>query len=311
MDIRDLAFLRAVVQAGGYRQAARDLGVAEQTLHRNVTALERRLDMNIFDPGTRTVTPIAEELARRAWPIIEAAFALEQEALDRRGGRVSDSVSVACYPSSVDRFVARVMRNLRDDDSVSVRVHLDRVRDEKRDDYGRGMLDELRAGVCDFAMSPEDLDTSDEFRRERVFPSTIRAFVNSDHRLAGKSQVTLTDLQHEPLLLTPQGHRTRRHIDRLAEDEGRRVVIHTSSSSYQVLLALGREGLGVPLISDDAVNSDTSQYPVLVSKDGAPLDTVICLMWRDADEERRPIKRFLAAALPVARSMWAQVDRSC
>ncbi|WP_102222905.1 LysR family transcriptional regulator [Acidimangrovimonas sediminis] len=114
-NLDDLGVFVAVVRAGGFRSAARTLGLSPATVSETIARLEARLDARLLTRTTRSVTPTeaGRELARRIAPLLsEAADALDavrSQSGDLRGRlalNVPGAVMVDILPPLIEEFMA-------------------------------------------------------------------------------------------------------------------------------------------------------------------------------------------------------------
>jgi DNA-binding transcriptional LysR family regulator len=102
-DLNDLSLFAAVVAAGGFSAAGRQLGVPKSRLSRRVAALEERLGLRLVERSTRrfAVTPFGREVHAHAQAILAAADAIDDMALDRKA-EPEGLVRLSC-PLGVDQ----------------------------------------------------------------------------------------------------------------------------------------------------------------------------------------------------------------
>lgn len=112
----DLAVFLAVCQAGGFRAAARQLGLAPSHVSDAVARLEAQLELPLFTRNTRSVMPTeaGRALAVRMAPVLDetrAALADVTRAGQEVGGflklNVSGAVMVDILPPLIDGFRKR------------------------------------------------------------------------------------------------------------------------------------------------------------------------------------------------------------
>lgn len=86
---RDLAVFLAVIEDGGFAEAARRLGTAPSTLSRTVTRLEQQLGVTLLRRSTRAIemTPEGRELLTAVREILERTEALSDLAIGSRTPR--------------------------------------------------------------------------------------------------------------------------------------------------------------------------------------------------------------------------------
>ena len=98
LDLRSLSYLIALARRANFARAADDLGISQPALTRAIQALERHLDMRLFDRDRSGVTPTPQGAAfiERAVVLVDNARDLEhQTALAATGtsGRVQFGIA--------------------------------------------------------------------------------------------------------------------------------------------------------------------------------------------------------------------------
>jgi DNA-binding transcriptional LysR family regulator len=114
-SLDDLAIFLAVTEAGGFRTAARRLGLSPSTVSETITRLEARLGAPLLTRTTRSVMPTeaGRTLAARIAPLLsETRLALDDAASSQREVRgrlklnVPGAVMIDILPPLIDRFLA-------------------------------------------------------------------------------------------------------------------------------------------------------------------------------------------------------------
>ena len=79
MELEQLRIFVSVAERGSFSAAARDLFVSHSTTSRSVAALERELQVRLFDraPGALALTPAGVSLLRDARELLENAEQLK------------------------------------------------------------------------------------------------------------------------------------------------------------------------------------------------------------------------------------------
>lgn len=111
----DLAVFLAIIRGGGFRTAARWLGVSPSTASDTIARLEAQLGVPLFVRTTRSVRPTeaGEALARRLEPVMAEARAALHDAASSQGRvrgslklNVPGAVMVDILPPLIDGFLA-------------------------------------------------------------------------------------------------------------------------------------------------------------------------------------------------------------
>ena len=116
LSLDDLAVILAVIDAGGFRAAAKRLGLSASTVSEKVAAMEARLRAPLIVRTTRSVMPTAagRALSARLAPLFAEARAAVQDVADERREvqgllklNVAGAVMLDILPPLIARFVAR------------------------------------------------------------------------------------------------------------------------------------------------------------------------------------------------------------
>lgn len=104
-----------VVESGSFSQAARDLGVVQPTVSKQLAALEARLGMQLFarNSRTRAVTPAGQDYYEAAVRILQDLDAVEERLLEGQSAP-SGLVRVTLSPAFGRMFVIPRLLEFRD-----------------------------------------------------------------------------------------------------------------------------------------------------------------------------------------------------
>lgn len=191
MELKHLRHFVAVADAGGISAAARNLGLTQPALSRQIKALEDDLDVVLLDRGARsfTLTPAAETLLTDARKLLEFCDAMTARVQSAAGGlplRIGYSPSLAgdFLPFAIECFSQLhpgVRISLHDASSVE-------------------MQQSLLAGKLDL-MVTVPCGTTDSIHWTTLRECGWQLAINPRHRLATQSEVKPSDLDGEKLLL--------------------------------------------------------------------------------------------------------------
>lgn len=192
MELLQLEYFKAVVESGGMTAAAEKLNVSQSTISRCISRLEESLGFPLFERSGRRI--ILNEYGKKYYERIERVFRelndAKEEILDMAGmrkGRICISV-----PAS--RIISDVIMDfmLKNPDVFLTEYKLTDIGDVQH---------RLERGELDFALTYDEIDdpafTWRHVLTERFLLSTTRS-----HPLAGKKNVTLSDLADGKFLLS-------------------------------------------------------------------------------------------------------------
>jgi DNA-binding transcriptional LysR family regulator len=284
ITLQRLRYFVAVAELGSFRRAATALQVHQPGLCSQLDALERRLQIKLLNRTRRgtELSAIGKQLLPKARDVLASAERLAEYCANLRSGETG-VVSVACYPVHLERFLATVIGEFRTK-HPGVRVDLTKVRDDRRRGSGRSLFDELLAREVDLAMGPPHLHLG--LTGVKAFDARIVLLLPDDHPSRHRPHVPITLLRDHAVLIAPPEYFSREKVAAAAQRAGFGLNVSAESSSPPALMALGKEGMGWPVLPDDysLVGQRSQAYPVIVDLDGTELSTPVWLQWSQEDE---------------------------
>ena len=221
-----LQALVAAAEAQNFSLAARQLGIAQPSVHRAVTQLEREAGRALFQRNSTGIAPTRgclalAQVARLAF--VELAQA--QAELGELAGSEVGEIVIGAMPLSRAHILPRALTVFRETrPNLPVKI-VEGSYDE--------LLAGLRRGTIDFLIGAlRDPLPIDDVVQERVFDDTLAILAGPTHPLLGKGTPTAQDLAAFPWLVARRGTPTRHSFDALFTAAGvapPRAVIETGS----------------------------------------------------------------------------------
>ncbi len=191
VDLRKLRYFVAVAEELHFGRAAERLYIAQPVLSRQVRALEEELGAKLFVRTKRSteLTPAGRQLLDDARPLLASADAVRRRVA--QAARGPKTFTVGFMPGITVTPAVRAFAAAHPDLEVEViRTTWDDQVDVLHD--GRADVSIVRLPIDQAGLSLRPL-----FEEPRV------AMLPSDHRLAGKPMIEITDLADEHLLQNP------------------------------------------------------------------------------------------------------------
>ncbi|KAA9004212.1 LysR family transcriptional regulator [Paenibacillus spiritus] len=209
MELLQLQYFVEVARIGHVTEAANRLHVTQSSLSRTIHRLEEDLGVLLFDRIGRRVRLNANG-ARFLERAQRALFELEQgrQELSGQSGAASGTLELAVNTASM---LPAILGELRGREP-SIHFHVQMM-----------PLDEmaacLRRGEADYCLvSP--LFEQEDIQCELIHTDPIVLAVPAEHRLAGRSALSLADIGEEELVGVKKGYGTRDLIDSLCRSAG-------------------------------------------------------------------------------------------
>jgi DNA-binding transcriptional LysR family regulator len=286
VDLRKLRYFVAVAEELHFGRAAEALHIAQPVLSRQIKALEDELKAPLFvrDRRATELTPAGLQLLADARPLLANADALRRRVATAARGHI---FTIGFMPGLIVTDAVRAMQDRHPQLTVNVlRTNWDDqtevIHDGRADvSYVRQPVD--RRGLCSRPLLTEP----------RV------AALPDDHRLAGKTTVSIADLADEHLLQDPAAVPEWRDIATELQIGNRRnaPVFHTVEEKLEHVAA----GRGIVLLPLSTATYYTRPGVSYARVSDIPPNQV-CLVW-DAARRSPLIQDFAAIAAdhsPVA-----------
>ncbi|MEU4220641.1 LysR family transcriptional regulator [Actinoplanes sp. NPDC026623] len=237
----------AVAERLNFSRAAVDLRITQQSLSQQISALERRLGIRLFDRDTRgaRLTRAGEVFLTEARAVLaraEQALAVAHRAARGEVGRLE----LAFLSSTANYMLPPVVRALRHRlPDLEFVTH-----DLPIDDLVAG----LRDGRFDAALTRPPL--VGDLATQTVTMEPVCAVVPADHPLATRAALHLADLADEDWVLTPRGSWPPWHekYDRDFAAAGFHPRVVQRAGSVANLLGLVAAGVGVTRLAQSAIS---------------------------------------------------------
>lgn len=240
VELHQLRYFVAVADRLHFTQAARDLAVAQPSVSKQIRLLEQELGAPLFHRtrGNVSLTPAGEAFLPRARRVLAdlgaAAEEVHELALLRRG-RLSvgatPSVTTALLPDALAAFRTAYP-------GVDLKLH---------EAGSRDLVQRLDEGALDLALvilpvRHPSLVTIPLLREELVVA------VASDHALAARKQVAISDLRDVPLVMFREGYDLRATTVAAFAFAGIKPQFGVEGGEMDGVLRMAAAGLGVAIV---------------------------------------------------------------
>ncbi|MCD2193884.1 LysR family transcriptional regulator [Actinomycetospora endophytica] len=285
VHLRDLRYFVAVADAASFTRAAEALFVSQPALSKQIRALETRLGVRLLDRGAAGLVLTAEgaALLPHARRLVDDWTRVREEV--RRAGTAP--MLLVGLQTTVGRDLTRRLLAATREHGASMQVRL-----VSWSDASSGLAD----GSVDVAfvwlpVIAPDLETRILSREPRWVA------LASDHPLAPRPEVTMTDLADEPFVALPRSAGALREFWLASPDRGSPAVVAAEADTAEGAIEAVASGTGVVLLAEG--NARLLARPDVVCRpvsDLAPCELAVA--WRRGDT--RELVRAAVAALTGA-----------
>ncbi len=244
MDVRQLETLVAVAEHGSFSAAARALYTVQSNVSAHVARLERDLGVRLVDRERGGLTDDGVVVVGRARRILRDLDELSAE-MASRGDEVRGDTRIGIIGTTARWMLPALLGALRH--------HHPGVHPLIHEGTSTTLLPRLLGAHLDAAIVHLPIDETD-LLVEPLFAEDLVLLAPSGHPLAGRANLTLGDLDGEPLILPPAGAAFRRVLDRAAAAAGIELVPAAEIDGVRLMASLAADGFGATIVPATAVS---------------------------------------------------------
>ncbi|MEX0759868.1 MAG: LysR family transcriptional regulator, partial [Tistlia sp.] len=244
--IRDVEMVGEVVRAGGFRAAARRLGLAQSAISARLAALEKRLGIKLFERAGRGVRLTAA--GRRFLEQAERLIAARDRIVDELAANADlvGTLRIGVAETVVHTWLPAMLTQLRD--------ALPRMRFELAVDTSAELRRKLAGDELDFAILMRPLVPA-EARQFDIGGIEI-CWVAAPGLALPEGPLAPADLAQRPIVTFPKSTPPYREIERLLSDPGLPVPLLHGCASLSTIAHLVRDGFGIGTLPRRMVQAD-------------------------------------------------------
>lgn len=261
-----LSQLRAFVAIAEHRHfgtAAARLDVSQPTLSQALSSLEQGLGVHLIERSTRKVlmTDAGTQLLDRARTTIDSldSFVAEASGL---GSTLSGPLRLGLIPTVAPYIIPALLPALRAEYPSLVPYIVE--------DQTERLIDSVRAGAIEAAVVALPTEESGMIEIP-LYTEDFVMLVPVDHAFAGRTDLPLSALTGQPILLLDDGHCLRdQTLDLCRSVEAAPVSSGTRATSLATVVQCVAGGLGVTLVPRSAVAVETGKSALGIAEFADP-----------------------------------------
>ncbi|MBU8598878.1 LysR family transcriptional regulator [Shouchella clausii] len=239
MDLRSIKTFQTIIKHGSFQKAAEELSYAQSTITMQMKKLESELGVVLIERGKPFQLTEAGRLLALQGDLLLQEFERLQERMDAlvkgEAGhiRVGAMEPAASYrlPYALAPFYEKFPRV-----NVSVQIESSRKLIEMVE------ADELDLAICTAANVPTTV------RFLPLFPEEVAILMPDAHPLANEKDISLPQLENEPMLITTAACPFRRNIEKQMRDRGLRPTYRMEISNMLALKHYVQAGYGIAAV---------------------------------------------------------------
>ncbi|MFC3650426.1 DNA-binding transcriptional regulator OxyR [Dyella humi] len=274
MNLRDLHYLVSLAEHRHFGRAAEACFVSQPTLSTQIKKLEDELGVALVERTPRKVllTEVGRDIANRAREVlneIEQIKGIARRTVDPESGTVRLGIFPTLGPYLLPHVVPMVRERF---------PRLELLLVEEKTEV---VLHRLREGKLDAGVLALPIH-DDSLHAEFLFEEPFMLAVPQSHPLAKRTQLKLSDLSDQSLLLLEDGHCLRDQALEVCHMAGAGEKSGFRATSLETLRQMVASNVGITLLPTLAVKPPVAQAPNLqfVEFGGHPPSRRVAMVWR-------------------------------
>lgn len=248
MELRQLKYFVKTAESLNFTEAARNLSITQSTLSQQIKQLEQEVGGQLFQRNSHTMslTEIGQELLPYAMETLRSAddcFEHIHDVQQLRTGSLDIGVTFT-FSSILTEVMIKFMQEYPD---VKIRVHYRSMTE---------LMTMLSRREVDFVLAFKPTRSYREIESHIIFDNRLAVIANTEHPLAKKSIVTLSELEHYDLALPANKLQARNALDEILSKSFCSLTPHIEVDEVSMLLKLVKHSQLVTVLSEASVHNE-------------------------------------------------------
>ncbi len=242
MTITQLQYVLAVAEHQNFTKAALKVFVTQPTLSMQIQKLEDELGVKIFDRSKKPIqlTETGRKIVNQARNIVNESDRI-QDIVDQEKGFIGGTFRLGIIPTIMPTLLPMFLNNFIKK-YPKVKLKIEELTTE-------AIIERLHEGHLDAAIAATPLEL-EGIKEQVLYYEPFVAYIPEGHRLSTESNLTVEKLDIDDMLLLEDGHCFKDGIINLCKAsrnyDGDH--FHLESGSFETLIKLANEGLGMTLL---------------------------------------------------------------
>jgi LysR family hydrogen peroxide-inducible transcriptional activator len=242
MTITQLQYVLAVAEHKNFTLAAEKCFVTQPTLSMQIQKIEEELNILIFDRSKKPIqlTAIGQKIVEQAKNIVNEAGKIK-DIVEFQKGFIGGEFRIGIIPTIMPTLLPMFLNNF-----IKKYPKIKLIIEELNTNE---IITRLKNGHLDAAIAATPLE--DEKIKEIVlYYEPFVAYVPENNAISQKTEIEISDLNLDEILLLQDGHCFRDGILNLCKNQGLigKNSFQLESGSFETLIKLADEGLGTTLL---------------------------------------------------------------
>ena len=242
MTITQLSYVLAVAEYKNFTKAAQNCHVTQPTLSMQVQKLEDELNIQIFDRTKKPIelTNLGQKIVNQAKNIVAEAKRIN-DIVDQEKGFIGGEFNLGIIPTVMPTLLPMFLKTyVKRYPKIKLKIE-ELTTDE--------IINRLEDGYLDGAIAATPLQI-DNIKERVLYYEPFVGYISPNHRLKFKTEIEVSDLNINDMLILEDGHCFRQGVLNLCKTKKEQELdnFQLESGSIEMLVKLVNEGMGMTLL---------------------------------------------------------------
>lgn len=271
VELRQLRYFMEVAEREHVTEAAENLNVAQSAVSFQIAKLEDELGVRLFERTGRNIKltqigMIFLSHIKKAVKLIDEAKEKVDEYLDPQSGTIKIG-----YPTSLASYWLPTVISAFRTKQPNVVFHL-------RQGSYLYLIDAVKSGEIDLAFIGPVPTKDPDIETKILFTENIAALLPSNHPLADRKRINLSELRNDSFVSFPEGYILQKIAVEACKEAGFVPNITSEGEDLDALKGLVSAGIGVCLLPESTVHDSIPRYTVKIPIDSPQVKRTVGLI---------------------------------
>lgn len=240
MDHRTLLYFTTLIDCGTFTNAAQALHISQPSLSSAIQKIEASIGLQLIDRSTRKIslTKEGEVLYKEAKKLLHHFDQVQNEMTRlKQEGPLELQIGLI---ESIKSWLPKVISVYRKE-NPDIHFKLSEVLGARQVEHALENY-QIHLAITNQHFANKDILTTP------IYQESLVALLPHGHRLSQNKQITIHDIQNEPLIISRKGFQTRENIANEFRKLGLIPNIHFEIERFETASSLVAEGLGITIV---------------------------------------------------------------
>lgn len=253
MELKQLNYFIEVAEREHVSEAAAHLHVAQSAVSRQISNLEKELDITLFEREGRSIKllPIGQVFlshAKEVVQVLEQAKKQVQEYKNPEKGTIKIGFPTSLATSLLPKLIHAFNQSYP------------KIKFQLRQGSYYFLIDAVKQRELDIAFLGPLVSDDPSIKSDSLFEETMDVLLPYNHPFVDKEEITLSELKNESFILFPKGYILEKLVMDACLKEGFTPYVSTKGEDLDAIKGMVSAGMGITILPKTALNTPQNEF---------------------------------------------------